>query len=104
MNARQAIDTLTAQGIRLVVEGDRLRYHPKENINVDQIELLKTHKQQIIRLLSRPEPTDQAACAAIRPPAGEGSRPSMGCRRPRPPGYWVLLKSASRRFPPLGHT
>ncbi|GAA4435812.1 hypothetical protein [Bremerella cremea] len=61
MNARHVIDTLTSQGIRLVVEGNRLRYHPKESINDDQVELLKTHKQQIICLLSRPEPTDEAS-------------------------------------------
>lgn len=69
MNAQQIVDALAGNGIRLEIEGNRLRYYPKDKVDQDQIDLLRNNKQQIVQLLTatnRTDPTDWPETIDIR--------------------------------------
>ncbi|MEU7556601.1 condensation domain-containing protein, partial [Streptomyces sp. NPDC044571] len=64
--ARELLDGLTADGVQLWVQDGRLRFRPADRLDAERLNRLRTHKQEILRLLA--QPADPAT--AGRDPAG----------------------------------
>ncbi|MER7466101.1 amino acid adenylation domain-containing protein [Streptomyces sp. NPDC097981] len=65
--ARELLDGLTADGVQLWVQDGRLRFRPADSLTPERLAQLRTHKEEILRLLSRPA-TDGSGAV----PAGPG--------------------------------
>ncbi|MFF1561648.1 amino acid adenylation domain-containing protein [Streptomyces sp. NPDC058279] len=52
--ARELLDRLTTDGIQLWVQDGRLRFRPSGALTPDKVAELRTHKDEVVRLLSQP--------------------------------------------------
>ncbi|MEU7114585.1 amino acid adenylation domain-containing protein [Streptomyces sp. NPDC046182] len=59
--ARELLDRLTADGIQLWVQDGRLRFRPSGALTPEQVAELRTHKDEVVRLLSEPAPEGPGA-------------------------------------------
>jgi hypothetical protein len=66
---------LQARGVRFTVTGDRLKWTPKAAITADELDLLRRHKPDLIRLLrhadDQPAESDQSAVSTTTGPPHE---------------------------------
>ena len=51
MTPQTVLDTLTEGGIRIELEDSNLRYHSSKPLEPEQVNLLKVHKEGLVRLL-----------------------------------------------------
>ena len=51
MNAVELVDTLTARGVTLSLEGGRIRYEPRSSVQADDLERLRTYRAEVVKLL-----------------------------------------------------
>ena len=51
MNAIAIVESLRSAGIRLTPDGDQLRLYPQSSITIKQIEQVRQHKPDILKLL-----------------------------------------------------
>lgn len=61
MTALDLLATLQARGVELVAAGDRLRWRPREALTPVEVERLRDHKAQLLRLLAEPKTADSPA-------------------------------------------
>ena len=54
MNALELVNTLTARGVTLSLEGGRIRYEPRSSVLDDDLERLKSYRAEVVKLLERP--------------------------------------------------
>ncbi|MGW2708834.1 amino acid adenylation domain-containing protein [Streptomyces sp. NPDC001356] len=64
---RELLDRLTADGIQLWVQDGRLRFRPTGALTSDQVAELRTHKDEVVRLLTRPADAPGGLFDAPRP-------------------------------------
>ena len=79
MSAKTLVEELRDRGVELEVEGEMLRYRPKAAVTPEHLELLKAHKQGVIKLL------EWKRCRLE-----EADRRGFVARRSREPG-WISL-------------
>jgi hypothetical protein len=60
VTAADLVERLQARGIVLRVTGDRLRLRPADAVSADEVEALKHHKPEILRLLTPPPSLEPA--------------------------------------------
>jgi len=51
VNAVELVDTLTARGVTLSLEGGRIRYEPRSSVQADDLERLRTYRAEVVKLL-----------------------------------------------------
>jgi hypothetical protein len=56
MNAEQLFSTLTARGVRFISKPPKLRVTPADRLSAEERELIRLHKNELLRLLGKPEP------------------------------------------------
>ncbi|MBM3946420.1 MAG: hypothetical protein FJ315_03330 [SAR202 cluster bacterium] len=59
-DATELLVLLRSKGIEVQADGNRLRFRPADALTPDELELLRAHKAEIIRLLTTPLPIDPA--------------------------------------------
>jgi hypothetical protein len=69
----ELIDSFAARGVRLEVDGDRLRFFPRSAVTQEDVALLRAHKAPIIRLLTDPPEPPPRAPETPAPPASDPS-------------------------------
>ena len=68
MTPAALVETLRARGVTLQPDGDRLRVRPAEALTPDELDTLRRHKGEVLRLLSAPP--DARASARGAPVSG----------------------------------
>ncbi len=105
MDAPTLVQTLRRQGIGLVADGDRLRYHPKGALTPALEAQLRRHKWAILALLSADDPEVRRRAEVMRrqvPEAGplpflttrdvpRGTHGCLSCGDPLPPARGEML-------------
>ena len=59
MTALELVDTLTAKGVTISLEGRRIRYEPRSSVLDEDLERLRTYRAEVVKLLERPTPSAQ---------------------------------------------
>ncbi len=54
VTAQHLLDTLRHRGVELVAVGEGLRYRPASALTPDEVELLRAHKTELVRVLTAP--------------------------------------------------
>ena len=73
MDATEVLAELTRRGVKIMVEGDRLRFRPQQAVTPDLRAAMAAHKAELLTLLDGDEPEVRWRADAMRlrmPPTG----------------------------------
>lgn len=102
MDTSTFLAVLRGRGVKLVVNGDRLRWNPRDALTSDEVEQLRQNKSAMIRLLSESTGISSGGISEHRNHSAPiSSKPSKGSAYPSEPDRLKIYSTGATPLPSL---